>query len=333
MTDKLKKIDKEFLLTDNSVNTYGFRLLTEGYQLNEYKKNPIGYNMHLRDAGVLVKWEDFRTEGDAVYAKPVINLSNARGQQTVDEIENGFLNAASLGHFVVLESSNEDSLKLPNQKGPTVTKWFNRECSLVDIPGNFNALKLYDKNDNEINLASFTKNNTTVEKIFLTPEQLTKLNLKADAKQNEIEVVIDNLMAEAAKVPGLTQQLNAANTAKETAETALTALKATTVEKEVAEMIAGGLTAKKINAKQGEVLKTQYAGKPTELKALLDATPVYTGLTAFIENEAGAEELTALVAKEWDVLDKEGKLERLKELSAEQFAAKYKAKFNKEYTK
>ena len=74
MTDKLKKIDKEFLLTDNSVNTYGFRLLTEGYQLNEYKKNPIGYNMHLRDAGVLVKWEDFRTEGDAVYAKPVINL-------------------------------------------------------------------------------------------------------------------------------------------------------------------------------------------------------------------------------------------------------------------
>ena len=65
----------------------------------------------------------------------------------------------------------------------------------------------------------------------------------------------------------------------------------------------------------------------------MDATPVYTGLTAFIENEAGAEELTALVAKEWDVLDKEGKLERLKELSAEQFAAKYKAKFNKEYTK
>lgn len=329
--DKFKKIDKEFLLTDNSVNTYGFRLLTEGYMIDEFKKNPIGYDMHLRDAGVLVKWEDFRIEGDKVFAKPVINLSNARGQQAVDEVENGFKNAASLGHFVVLESSDDDALKLPNQKGPTVTKWFNRECSLVDIPGNFNALKLYDKNDNEINLASFTQKNTTVEKIFLTPEQLTKLNLKADAKQNEIEVAIDNLMAEAAKVPGLNQQLTAATTAKETAENALNALKAATVEKEVADLIAEGLTAKKINAKQGDVLKTQYAGKPAELKALLDATPVYSGLAVKLEKEADAEELTALVAKEWDVLDKEGKLERLKALSAEQFAAKYKAKFGTEY--
>ncbi len=112
MADKFKKIDKEYLLTDSTVNCYGFRCLTSGYMINEYKKNPIGYNMHLRDNGVVVKWEDLRVDGDKVYGKPVINLSNPRGQQTVDEIENGFLNAASVGHIVIVEMSDAPELKL-----------------------------------------------------------------------------------------------------------------------------------------------------------------------------------------------------------------------------
>jgi len=91
---KFKKIDKEYKLTDSTVNSYGFRLLTSGYLMSEYQKNPIGYYMHKdRDNGVLVKWEDLRKEGDYVWGKPCINLSHERGQRTVDEIESGFLNA------------------------------------------------------------------------------------------------------------------------------------------------------------------------------------------------------------------------------------------------
>ena len=150
-----RQIDKEFLLTDNSVNSYGFRLLTEGYMQEEFEKNPIGYYMHLRDDGVVVRWTDFRRDGDKVFAKPVINMSNARGGQTYDEVINGFLNAASVGHYVILELSDDDSLKVPGQTGPTVTKWYNRELSLVDIPGNYNALtNLFDKDGNKINALS-----------------------------------------------------------------------------------------------------------------------------------------------------------------------------------
>lgn len=101
----MQKIDKEFMLTDSSVNCYGFRLLTSGYMLNEFKRNPIGYFMHDRASGILVHWSDFRIENnDKVYAKPSINLSHPRGQRTVDEINNGFLNGASVGHIIMLEA-------------------------------------------------------------------------------------------------------------------------------------------------------------------------------------------------------------------------------------
>jgi hypothetical protein len=91
--------------------------------------------------------------GDVITGKPVINLMNGRGEQTWSEVENGFLNAASVGHIVVLEYSMERELMLPGQTGPTITKWYNKECSLVDIPGNCNALtKLYDAQENELNL-------------------------------------------------------------------------------------------------------------------------------------------------------------------------------------
>ncbi len=135
-----KQINKKFVLSDSTVNEYGFRLLSSGYQLGEFQKNPIGYYMHQRDGGVVVKWCDMCMDDDQITAYPEINLSNTRGQQTADEVENGFLNAASVGHIVVLEYSNDPELMLPGQTGPTITKWYNKECSLVDIPGNYNAL-------------------------------------------------------------------------------------------------------------------------------------------------------------------------------------------------
>ena len=330
MAEKFKKINKEYLLTDSSVNSYGFRLLTAGYQIDEYKKNPIGYNMHLRDGGVLVKWEDLKIKGDAVFGKPVINLSNARGQQTVDEIENDFLNAASMGHFVVLEMSDDADLKLPGQTGPTVTKWYNRECSLVDIPGNYNSLKLFDKDDNEINLADFSKHsNFNMKKIILTAAQLTQLNLKADADDAAIETAFDALVAKAAQVDGLQTQLNAANTAKGLAETALADLKKANIKNEVEQIIATGLADKKLTVEIGNKLKADYAENPTGLKALVDAMPAYNGIVKTIEG--GKTVSKSLADKSYEELDTEGKLEELKASDPDLFKAKYKEEYGVDY--
>ena len=225
--------------------------------MSEFEKNPIGYYMHQREKGVLVKWIDLRLDGDCVYGKPCINLSHERGQQTVEEIENGFLNAASCGHFIVLGVSDNPTDYLADQKGPTVNKWFNRECSLVDVPGNFEALtNLFDANDNPIKLADLLstqqQNFLKMKQVFLTAEQLGKLNLKADtADVAAVEVAFNNLVAEAAKVPQLVQDLGAANTKAKTAEDALTALQTSTVTKEVDDLLSAALnTDKKITKEE-----------------------------------------------------------------------------------
>jgi hypothetical protein len=60
-----KKIDRDFCLSDSTVNCYGFRLLTSGCQLERFNP-PIGYLMHERQKGVACRWEDLRIEGDMV---------------------------------------------------------------------------------------------------------------------------------------------------------------------------------------------------------------------------------------------------------------------------
>lgn len=325
--DKFKKIDKEFLLTDSSLNSYGYRLLTAGYLMSEFQKNPIGYFLHAdkemtdftRKDGVLVKWSDFRKDGDKVYAKPNINLSHPRGERTADEIENGFLNAASCGHFVVLEISNNAEDYLPNQKGPSVSKWYNRECSLVDIPGNYNALtELFDENDNPLNLKNL--NFSIMTKLFFTPEQITKMNLKADADQGAVETAFNDLVAKAGRV-------DAAESAKKKAEDDLAELKKTTMEKEVKGLIAKALDVdNKITKELAGKLEKQFEGKPAELKDLLDALPVHKTITSQLNGEQAD-----IAKKTWDQLDKEGKLEDLKAKDFDLFKQKYKAQFNKDY--
>lgn len=304
--NKFKKIDKEFCITDNSVNVYKYRCLSEGLQLDEVKKNPIGYYLHgtkefPRETGVLVRWEDFRVEGDKVYAKPCINLSHPRGQRTVDEVESGFLNAASVGKITVLSATNDKKLMLSGQEKPTVTKWFPREISLVDIPGNYSALaNLYDKDNNELNLADFenltTKNmsNTTLDaaKIYAA------LNLK-DGDESEVVTAINNLVDKANTADKLKVE-------KETAEKSLQDLKAESVKKEVQDLIDKGKSDKKLTNEMATALSTSFADNPKGLKDLIDATPAQISITDNINN---AEEQKKYEGKTWDDLYSSDQLE------------------------
>jgi len=328
---KSKKIEREFLLTDESVNVYGFRLMTQGYDLAAYKRNPIGYHMHQRDGGVLLKWEDFRTEAGSVYAKPVINLSHPRGQQTVDEIESGFLNAASVGHIVVLESTDDPKLMLPGQTKPTVTRWYNREASLVDIPGNMNALALYDAEEQPLNLADFSINKQiTMNELKLTAAHLQALNLSDNADAAGVDAALQGLVAKAAKVEDLTAQLTAEQTARAQAETALADYKKQQLTAAVEGLISQGLADKKLTAELATKLKADYANNPDGLKNLIAALPAYQSITGAIAGAAAAN--TSLTAKSWDELDKAGKLEDLKAQDLNAFKAKFKERFGTDYS-
>ena len=309
----VKKIEKEFVLSDSTVNCYGFRLLTSGYQLAEYQRNPIGYHMHDRNGGVLVRWEDLRVDGDKVMGKPVINMSHPRAEQTIAEIEDGFLNAASVGHIVALELSDDPNLRLPGQGLPTVTKWYNRETSLVDIPGNYNALaKLYDKDQNEINLSDFTKTPKLMQNLVLTALQLSLLNLAATATEADVTNKLNDLAAKAAKADLLQTELNN--------------LKAATIKSQVSEILASALTAKKVTKELSDKLAVDYADKPTELKALVDALPSYQSISSQLSGQKP--DLSAdILKKSWDQLAEDGDLENLKANYPDAFKEAYKKEF------
>lgn len=317
MSDKFKKIDKEFVITDDSVNVYKYRCLTSGLQLDEVKKNPIGFKMHNREGGVVVRWEDFRIEGDKVFAKPVINLSHYEGEKIASEVESGFLNAASVGKIVVLEASNDESLKLPGQVGPTIKKWFPREISLVDIPGNYNALaSLYDVEGDELNLndlknynhIKMAKNDINVAKI------LTALNLNDTAEENEALTTIQDLVDRAGKYDQAMTDLSAK-------EQEVKDLKAETITKQVQDLIAKGKSDKKLTNEVALKLEKNYAENPEDLKDLIDSMPAQVSVLP------GEKDNSKYEGRTWQDLYSSGELETVRQefpdlyakLRAEQF--------------
>lgn len=332
-----KKIDKEFLYTDSSLNSYKYRLLTSGYLMSEFARNPIGYYMHgtkdyPREAGVLVKWEDLRQDGDKVYAKPCINLDHPRGEQTVREIENGFLNAASVGQIVALEISNDPNDYLEDQTGPTVTKWFNRELSLCDIPGNFNALTdLVDANNKPINLADYSKPQLfNMKQIFLTPAQLALIpNLKAESTQEEVNTAIADLVAKASQVDALNTTVQNLTTANTKLKQDVEDLKTAGDQKQVEDLLAASLGVK-TTKEQNALLAVQFKGKPADLKAYLDVTPNLTGVVKNLKGGDG-ELGEKFKGKTYAELDKAGLLPALKAEHPNTFFKMYEEKYKKKH--
>lgn len=142
---------KRIILSDSSLNRYGYRVLTSGMRLEAFKKNPVMLYMHLRDEGspiwgetkAIGHWEDIQLEGDVLSAIPVFDKADDLSKVIAAKYEAGTYNAASVGIRIIATSANEDLL-VPGQTRETVTESELMEASIVDIPANSNAVRLYD---------------------------------------------------------------------------------------------------------------------------------------------------------------------------------------------
>ena len=283
MTDKFKKIERQNVLSDSTVNEYGFSMLTSGYQLEAFKKNPIGYYMHRREDGIVLKWEDLCVEEDRVLGTPVINLSNGRGEQTFDEAENGFLNAASVGHIMVVEYSTNPSLMLPGQTGPTITKWYNKECSLVDIPGNCNALtKLYDAQENEINLVDIIPPVIKVLTLDPVKELSESLQLATGADEKMLISAVKDLVA---KTDNLDLENKTLRNDKHSLQQQLDELVSARNKFEITALLDRALEDKKVTVELRDKLAIDYAANPEGLKSLIAAMPAYRAIAAMLKSK------------------------------------------------
>ena len=140
------------ILSDSSVNCYGYRVLTEGLNIEAFKKNPVMLYMHFRDEGspiwgnykAIGHWEDIQINGDELSAIPIFDKVDDLSKEVAAKYEAGTFSAASIGIQIIATSANKELL-LPGQTRETVTEALLMEASIVDIPANRNAVRLYDR--------------------------------------------------------------------------------------------------------------------------------------------------------------------------------------------
>lgn len=192
-----------FIITDESINSYGFRVLTEGIDFSNFVKNPVALFMHERADWTLPigRWENIRRDGDKLLADLVFDTKDEFALKIQSKVDQKILSACSIG-IEALEFSEENVIA--GQKRATVTKSILKEVSIVDIPSNKSALRVYLSNDNDsyesIPIINSSKNND-MKKIAL------KLGLTENATEDEISAKVDALLAENESIK--TEKLNA----------------------------------------------------------------------------------------------------------------------------
>ena len=161
-----------FLVSDESINSHGFKVLTAGIDTSNFEKNPIMLYMHERP-NVIGRWENLTKENGKLYADAVFDVESEKGKEVARQVEQGFLRGASMG-ILELERS-----------GDVVTKSEVVEISIVDIGSNSNALKLY-KDTPEIIRLSMNEANASQKLVKI-------LGLSLSSNSTEIIEAVEHL--------------------------------------------------------------------------------------------------------------------------------------------
>lgn len=151
---------KRIVISDESINSNGFWVVTSGIDLSAFLKNPVMLWNHNRDYHGTADaqlpigyWKDLRVENGVLTGEPVFDETDEFAMKVKKKYESGVLNACSMG-FVPLEWSDAPEMLKQGQTVATVVRCRLMEISICDIPANANAtVVLYDENSKTINLS------------------------------------------------------------------------------------------------------------------------------------------------------------------------------------
>ena len=297
-----------FVLHDETVNTYGFRMLTSGANLEEFRKNPVILLNHKDWELPIGRWENIRIEGTQILADALFDEKDDEAVKIADKVEGGFLRMASMGAWPPEEVSDAAELKLPGQTLPTVTRWTAREASIVTIGANHNALVLFDRQ--------------TGKPLDLT-DASTVIRLMDRLNHSKIDSNMNKTLKEVLKL-----QDSALRDAAARAESEHKEIRKSEAIRLVDAAIADG----RINTAGKEAYLKLFDTDFESAKATLEAIPHRKSVTALIREGERRQsvELSDLVNKSWEELDKAGRLVELRDKAPELFREKFKAAFGTE---
>lgn len=131
---------KRVRISNDSLNSYGTRVLTAGMNVEQYNRNPVLLYMHER-GNVIGYVKDLKVENDEVTGELVFDQATELSKRCKKQFEFGSLKMVSAG-LDVLELSEDKSLLMEGQTSPTITRSKLFEVSLVDIGSNDDAIVL-----------------------------------------------------------------------------------------------------------------------------------------------------------------------------------------------
>lgn len=333
---------KPIVITDDSVvNSYGFRVMSDGGDLAQFLRNPILLWDHTRRYGENNKniilpigtMKDLHRQGSQIIGTPVFDNDDEFAKQVANKYEKDILNMSSIG-FEAIEWSEDPALMLQGQTGPTITKWALKEVSITDIGANPNSCKLSHKGrvitlgektdpDELTNFFNSNKPENQMKKVIavlngsklLTLPEASAEELVAEGVQTLVNQLgsKDQIIAQKdAEIKRLGDEAKAARTA------ALTD-KATT-------LVESALSAQKIVAAQKEqFVKLASASEEgyNAVKGMLDSLKGYQPVIPQLN--AGGIELPATTTAKKELFEKHMKEGTLSKLSDEQVTELYKA--------
>ena len=196
----------DFIINTEDVNSYGYRILTNGIDYTQYMRNPVVLFMHERGVNaykgseVIGRCTRLYKEGTTLIAEVEFDEKDEYAKKIAGKVERGYIRMASM-FAEIKEVSTEPQHILEGQVYETVTACKLVEISIVDIGGNDNALKL-SKDGKPFQLKKIvtnTSNNMDIKVIALAlgmgdnakeEAVLSALHsLKTDKERAEAEVV------------------------------------------------------------------------------------------------------------------------------------------------
>ena len=322
-----------FVLHDETVNTYGFRMLTSGANLEEFRKNPVILLNHKDWELPIGRWENIRVEGTQILADAFFDEKDDIAVKIAGKVEGGFLRLASMGAWPPEEVSDAEELKLPGQTLPTVTRWTAREASIVTIGANHNALVLFDRQTGKP--LDLTDASTVIR--LMDRLNHSKHDSNMDNTLKELLKLQDS--AQDAEVIGAVKQLIANHDllTRENQELKEAATRAEPERKEArhaeaVRLVDAAIADGRIHAAGKEAYLKLFDADFENTRATLDAIPRRQSVTGLIREgeRQQAVELSDMAGKSWEELDKAGRLVELKDKAPELYREKFKAAFGTE---
>lgn len=140
---------KRVRISNDRLNSYNFRVLTSGIDVEQYNRNPVLLYMHER-GNVVGYVNDLKVENDEVTGELMFDCASEMSERCQKQFEFGSLRMVSAG-LEVIETSEDPDVLLPGQTRPTITKSRLFEVSVADVGANDDAIVL-EKNGKRITL-------------------------------------------------------------------------------------------------------------------------------------------------------------------------------------